>query len=193
MRKILLLLFSLAFFAACKSPQHYVKYDESSAYYLELQGKGYVMPLIGDISVTNQRITFEQVFTNNLKEEDVQSAITPAIVQYMKNYTLTQAAIANNADIIVSPLIDVKTSADYTTITVKLTGYPACYTNFRNATKEDFEILRLCEKTDAEKKLAEQGIIAPSFVIPTDFCDRECPSAHKKHSKGMPVTPADSK
>lgn len=184
-------MFSLALFAACKSPQHYVKYDESSAYYLDVQGRGFVTPLISDISVGEQRITFVQEFANNLSEADANSLFTPAIVQYMKNYTLTQAAIANNADIIVSPLIDVKTSQDYTTITVTLTGYPARYTNFRNATKDDFETLRLSEKTAAEQKLAEKGIIVPTYSFPTDCCDKSCPAAGKhKEEKGVkPVNP----
>lgn len=190
-------MFSLALFAACKTTetttQHYVKYDESSAYYLELQGKGFVTPLIGDINVSNERISFEQVFTNNLTEAEVKSGYTPAIVEYMKNYTMTQAAIANNADIIVSPLIDVKTSKDYTTITVKVTGYPARYTNFRNATKEDFELMRLCEKANAEKKLAEQGIVAPTYVIPTDCCDFDCPMAPKNRPNGKPIVPVNPK
>ncbi len=190
MRKILLFLFSLAFFAACKSP-HYVKYDESSAYYLELRGRGFVTPLISDITVSEQRISFVQEFKNNLSEEDANATFTPAVVQYMKNYTLTQAAIANNADIIVSPLIDVKTSQDYTTITVTLTGYPARYTNFRDATKEDFESIRLSEMIVTGQKLEEKGIILPTCNFPFYNDDMECPMVDKrKEHKGVkPVSP----
>ena len=191
MRKILLFFAVVALFAACHSPQHYVKYDESSAYYLNLQGRGFALPLLGEISVSPQRISFEQTFANNLAEDEVKVPFTPTAVEYMKNYTLTQAAFANNADMIVSPLIDVKTSADYTTITVKLTGYPASYTNFRNATKEDFELLRICENELNLQELAKMGIVAPPYL--GGCSDLDCPMTGNKGHKVKEVTPLNVK
>lgn len=190
MRKILLFLFAITLFAACNPTQNYVKYDESSAYYLNLQGQGFVTPMMSDISVSDQRISFKQVFMNNLTEDEAKQPFTPATVAYMKNYTLTQAAYANNADIIVSPLIDVKTSEDYKTITVTLTGYPACYTNFRKATKEDIELMKACEKMQNLQELNKRGIILPPCPQMGGCNDQECPTVGKKHpvKEVSPVT-----
>lgn len=184
---------SVALFVSCKTPSlHYVKYNESMAYYLSPQGKSFTTPLMTDITVENERITYQQVFVNNLNDDDVNSVSSDA-VQYMKNYTLTQAAFANNADIIVCPLMDIKTSDDYTLITVKLTGYPGSFSNFRKATKEDFDLIRISENELNLQELAKRGIMLPPCMQQGVCSDDECPMVGHKRNRVKEVTPVNLK
>ena len=193
MRKILLLVLISALFVSCKTTSHYVKYNESMSYYLSPQGKSFTTPLMTDITVDNERITYQQVFVNNLSEEDVKSPISSEAIQYMKKYTLTQAAFANNADIIVCPLIDIKTSDDFTLITVKLTGYPGSFSNFRKANKEDFDLIRMSENELNLQELAKQGILLPPCMQNGVCSDEECPMVEHKHKRVKEVTPVNLK
>lgn len=163
------------------------------SYYLSPQGKSFTTPLMTDITVDNERITYQQVFVNNLSEEDVKSPISSEAIQYMKKYTLTQAAFANNADIIVCPLIDIKTSDDFTLITVKLTGYPGSFSNFRKANKEDFDLIRMSENELNLQELAKQGILLPPCMQNGVCSDEECPMVEHKHKRVKEVTPVNLK
>lgn len=193
MRKILLLVLLSALFVSCTTTSHYVKYNETMAYYLSPQGKSFTTPLITDITVDNERITYQQVFVNNLNDEDVKRPVSSEAISYMKSYTLTQAAFTNNADIIVCPLIDIKTSDDYLTITVKLTGYPGSYSNFRKASKEDFDLIRVSENELNLQELAKRGILLPPCMQKGVCSDEECPMVGHKHNKVKEVTPVNLK
>lgn len=189
--KILLIAGVVALFASCAAP-HYARYNESSAYYLDPHGKGFVTPMMSDVTVDNNRIAYEQVFVNNLTDADVKEGVSSAAIIYMKNYTLTQAAFANDADIIVFPLIDVKTSDDLTQITVKLTGYPGHFSNFRKATKEDFDLIRISENEYNLQKLEKKGIVLPPCMQHCGTPD-ECPVFGAKHHPQKEVTPVNLK
>lgn len=161
MKKLLLYFGAVLLFASCTSTRRYAKYDESTANYLQPKGVNHVMPLLSDISVDEVRISYQQVFVNNLTKKDIKKPLSSSAINYMKDYSLTQAAFNNNADIIVCPLIDVKTSDDYKTITVTVTGYPGRYSNFRTCTAEDFEIIRMGETEQVLQKLTDEGLILP--------------------------------
>ena len=160
MKKTLLFFGVVLLFASCTSTR-YARYDESTANYLSPKGESHVMPLLSEISVDTARIRYQQEFVNNLKKKDIKKPLSSVAINYMKDYSLTQAAFNNNADIIVSPLIDVKTSDDYKTITVTVTGYPGRYSNFRTCTAEDFEIIRMGEIEQVLQKLTDEGLILP--------------------------------
>lgn len=161
MKKTLLFFGVVLLFASCTSTRQYAKYDESTANYLSPKGESHVMPLLSEISVDTVRIRYQQEFVNNLTEKDVNEPLSSSAINYMKDYSLTQAAFNNNADIIVCPLIDVKTSEDYKTITVTVTGYPGRYSNFRTCTADDFEIIRMGEIEQVLQKLTDEGLILP--------------------------------
>ena len=119
-----------------------VSYDEATARSINPVAMAHTTPIVADLSVTSQRIAHSETFENALTQEDIDNPSYSAEINYLKDYTLTRAAELNNADIILVPIYNVKTSDDMKTITVKVTGYPATYTNFRKATNADLELIR---------------------------------------------------
>ena len=69
----------------------------------------------------------------------VTSDVVKNIMVY-KSIALSKAAKAAGADIIVAAEITVETVNQHLVITV--TGYPAKYTNFRNATEQDIRLVK---------------------------------------------------
>lgn len=192
MRKILLLAVPVILFMSCSGPKtlRYATYNENSAYYMNPTGRGFSTPLVSDISVSNDRITYEQEFVNHpmsLSKKVI--GISDKDIDYMKTYTISQAAIINGADIIVYPVFAVTTSDDGSTITVTLTGYPGRYTNFRKAQKEDFELIRMSENELYLQELAKKGILLPPCPEGPD-----CKHGKDKCKKeGTPVNVKDVK
>lgn len=170
MRKMLLMALPFVFLAACTS-DHYITYNKSNVSTLEPTARSFTNPLISDITVGNERITFELVYNNDPVNEKGErpknpngNILTDDLIEYMRVYTLTQAAIANDADIIVCPIVCFTTSDDGRQITVKVTGYAGRYTNFRTAQAEDFELIRTSENEALLQKLAEENVIIPHIL-----------------------------
>lgn len=118
-------------------------YRESSARNIEPRQGMIVVPLVADLQVISEdRIKpYEEVFPY---------VVTPAIVDLVPAFKKTaflNAARANNADAIVGSSVDVNTTGEgYLKITIS--GYPAKYTNFRNATKDDVWMTQLYQIID---------------------------------------------
>ncbi len=175
-KTLLLLLLPAALVVSCAAPQRFVTYSENSAYYVDPSGRVFTTPLISDVSVSGTRITFEQVFDNHpLGSSKHRRDLNEKDIEHMKTYTMAQAAFTYHADIIVYPVFALKTSKDASTITVTITGYPASYTNFRNATMEDFELINASEMKDYIGELAKKGIVASP-----------CPQGCDKHRHDKP-------
>ncbi len=117
-------------------------YDEATAHSIDPVATAHTTPIVADLSVTQTRITHKETFGNNLTAADLTNPNRSAEINYLKDYTLTRAAKLNNADIIIAPTYDIKTSQDMNTITVEITGYPASYTNFRKATVTDLDLIQ---------------------------------------------------
>lgn len=117
-------------------------YDEATAHSIDPVSTAHTTPVVADLSVSQTRITHKEKFSNNLSATDLVQPNRSAEIRYMKDYTLTRAAKLNNADIIIAPTYDIKTSEDMNTISVEITGYPASYTNFRKATNADLDLIR---------------------------------------------------
>lgn len=143
------------------------------------------MPLVTDIIVDSTRIKYQQEFVNNLKEEEMTNPIASESITYMKNYALTQACFEYNADLIVCPIFDIKTSEDYKTIKVTITGYVGHYSNFRTGSKEDFEMIRISEREWNLQKLSEKGVILPPSCH--NCSNGECSHPDCKHKETTPV------
>lgn len=118
-------------------------YTESSARNIEPARGVIAVPLIADLKViSNERIEpYEEIFPYQ---------VNAAIVNYVPSFKRTaffNAAKKYNADALVGALIDVSTTEDgYLKISV--TGYPARYTNFRNATAQDVWMKTMYEIID---------------------------------------------
>jgi hypothetical protein len=58
-----------------------------------------------------------------------------------KNLAVEDALVKTGADILLEPMFTIESIGE--SITVKVTGYPATYSGFRNATKDDYELLKV--------------------------------------------------
>ncbi len=109
---------------------------------LDIYGSGVMhIPVVADLKVQQQKVsativTDEGVVSESAKQKAIAEAIEKA-----------------NADILVEPNFKTKTEGSMVTITV--TGFPATYKNFRNATQTDVDLLRVGILQESEK--AEGG------------------------------------
>ena len=114
------------------------EYMESSARILEPEQSMLLTPVIADLKVSEQKIFYTET------EAFANFEVTPTLIQSiseLKKIALSRAARANKADVIVAPTIDVETKNRKLVITVS--GYPAYYTNIRNITSNDIELLNI--------------------------------------------------
>jgi len=153
MKKFLLFVASIVFVASC-APVQYVEvtekvavqettldYTESTARMLNAESNFLVMPLIANLEVSKKKITHvEKEAFANIKVNN--SSI--ANIEKHKRTALGRAAKAYGADILVNADIEVMTVDGRFVITI--TGYPAYYRDFRNATAKDIEIVNDANK-----------------------------------------------
>lgn len=114
-----------------------VEYQESSARNIEPQQSVMIAPLIADLQILSGKISYTEV------EAFKNYEVTPAIVQYIpdfKKVALSRAARKYEADVIVGATVDVVTNS-LGRIEITISGYPARYTNFRNATAQDVSLV----------------------------------------------------
>ncbi len=139
MKKQLLFLAFMAF--ACLSvhaQNRTTDYKESSARNLEPLHSVMVSPLIADLQITGDRIVYTE------KDAFAAYAVTPDIVKFIPNFkkvALSCAARAHGADAIIGATVDVITNAEGR-LEISISGYPAKYVNFRNATADDINLVQ---------------------------------------------------
>lgn len=143
---ILSLLCALCILMGSCTTEKFYSYDESTARYLSPEMSGFVTPTVADLKVTETKITHVETFQNTLRQSDLNDIEHSGTIQYFKNFTIAQAVKKYNADVIVAPIFDVKTSEDFSTITITVMGYPANYINFRKATTDDINLVYPCNK-----------------------------------------------
>ena len=116
-------------------------YSESSARLLEGSSNFMVTPIIADLNVSGTKISYveKDAFANFTVTRQVISNIAA-----YKRIALSRAAKAHNADILVGAEIDVETIDRHLVITV--TGYPATYKKFRNATNADVTLVKSAQE-----------------------------------------------
>lgn len=121
---------------SCVPTQTLISYSESSARLLEGKSTYVITPIIADLDVSKKKISYEE------KEAFSGLIVTRTAVNNIdvyKRIALGNAAKQYDADIIVGAEVDVKTVNQRLVITVS--GYPAKYVNFRNATEKDIELV----------------------------------------------------
>ena len=111
---------------------------------------GYISPTIADLDVSKTKISETETYKNTLTAEDI-AENSPAI-EHFKNSIISKAAKKHNADVIVAPIFDIKTSEDGETIEVNISGYPANFVNFRNVKAADTLTLRMYNIEVAQPK-----------------------------------------
>ena len=142
MRKLLLFCVTIAIVTSCSTTEYVTTsttydYRESSARLLEGNSNFIVTPTIADLEVSDTKITHKE------KEAFAHFVVTRSVINNIAAYkriALGKASKAYNADILLGAEIDVETIDNHLVITV--TGYPAVYKKFRNATEKDVELVR---------------------------------------------------
>lgn len=125
---------------------HY-RYDENTARYtIPNERPTYITPTIADLEISSQKVMESESYKNTLTAEDFENlnkGATPPTIDYLKNLTVSKVVKKYNADVIVAPIFDVKTTDDFESVIVTVSGYPATYKNFRVITPDDAEYLRV--------------------------------------------------
>ena len=150
-----LILLIAIFMTSCMQPSYltYYKYDESTARYMNpAMLPGYITPTIADLNVSKTKISETATYENTLTSKDMNSDKNSPTIEYLKNHTISQAVKKHNADVIVAPIFDIKTSDNYETIEVTVSGYPANFVNFRNVKASDTITLRMYNIEIAQPK-----------------------------------------
>lgn len=118
---------------------YYQKYGftESMARMLEPELIMLLTPLAADLNVSSEKITYiEKDAFSHLRIDDH----TISNLDEYKKLALTNASNAYQADVIVGATINVTTEDNK--LVIQVSGYPATFANFRNATIRDTELLK---------------------------------------------------
>ena len=110
----------------------------------------YTYPLMADLVVGKERIKYAERINQNITT--MTDAQVNAMAMREKEVAIANALVANNADVLVAPMVNITTDTNKNLVIV-VCGYPAVYKNFRNITKNDTWIVEQNEeKKQAEKK-----------------------------------------
>ncbi len=126
-------------FAAFAQRDTRIVYQESSTRTLEPDHYVMTAPIIVDVVVSPNKITYTEKEAYKMFPVTVGNAEQlKAMMPELKKIALSKAAKLNDADLLVGTIIDVITNGEGL-LEITVSGYPAKYSNFRNATKTDIE------------------------------------------------------
>ena len=117
-----------------------LRYQEATARNLEPKSQIYTTPVVADLKITGDRISHTEEF------KDVSLPVNNAVQleKILDNYqsiTLAKAKAKLKADALVGAMFEVDYEADNKgyklVLKITVTGYPAVYNTFRNATEQD--------------------------------------------------------
>lgn len=115
-----------------------VDYMESSARYMEPSQNIMTTPMIADLQVVGGSVSHTE--TEAFKNYEVTEELIQ-LVPGFKRIALSRAARAHKADVIIGAMVDVITN-ESGRLEITITGYPARYVNFRNATSNEIELVK---------------------------------------------------
>ena len=133
MKKVFLFLSFTALICSCSAPKA-TSYSYSEYKTITPSQSVYTAPLMADLAVAKDRITYAE----RINQDITQLTITEveALATREKETVMANALRANNADVLVAPIVSITTDTNNQLVIV-ITGYPASYKNFRNATEAD--------------------------------------------------------
>ena len=119
------------------------RHNSASSRNIEPKHQVVVTPYIADLKVIGERITHTEIFNDVLLD-----SLNESTHNY-QNVALSRAAAIAKADVIIGALFETNYEANTdfeagtfkSTLKITVTGHPAVYTNFRNATEKDLWIL----------------------------------------------------
>lgn len=127
MKKVLTLLFASALVSYAYAQQ--VKFQQSQTRIIEPLQDVYVRPLVVDLEIIKTDRQVYGPFTEYIDKDVTQ--ISFAELEDAKKNAVYNAAIIDDADVIVAATFDVRTPEKGKGILITVRGYPAKYTNWR--------------------------------------------------------------
>ncbi len=130
--------------ASCSTTSTVYRYDENTARYTDpaIQAT-YVSPTMADLEISSTKVIENVTYDNTLTAYDIRNYENSPAIAYMKSLAVSKVVQKYNADVMVAPIFDIKTSDDFMTITVTVSGYPATFKNFRKMTETDAPAMRV--------------------------------------------------
>ena len=124
--------------SSCSS--YLLQYKEATARSVEPKSAFCTTPVIGDLKITGDRITHTEEFKNIKLPLDNEMQLKKLVDNY-QNITLARANANVKADVLVGSMFTVdyeeENGGRYALLKISVTGYPAVFTSFRNATEKD--------------------------------------------------------
>ena len=144
----------------CSASKNTTKTTYSYSEYRSVQAAQSVAtaPLIADLVVAEKRITYAERINTVISGMSASEA--KALADKEKETVIANAVKANKADVLVAPIIDIQTDANGYLV-IEVTGYPASYKNFRNASKDDLWIVEKNSAPKQDEKKAAVPIALP--------------------------------
>lgn len=142
MKRTLLMGFALLLGIVCFAQKTEFRFQATQARLLDVMSNAYVKPLTVELKVLNTKRISEVIkLTKQEVEQDMKGDL-----DNIRSYAVYRASQIHDCDVIVAATFNVKTSNDGTGYEVNVIGYPANFVNWKTATSEDYEWIKM-EKT----------------------------------------------
>ena len=131
--------------SSCVQSSYLLQYKEATARSVEPKSLFYTTPVIGDLKITGDRITHTEEFKNVTLPLNNEKQLKKLVDNY-QNITLARANAKVKADVLVGAMFTVDYEEENVVggnilknvlLKISVTGYPAVFTSFRNATEKD--------------------------------------------------------
>ncbi len=156
MKKFLLIVMILAVFPVFGYAQKTtVKIQDTQARIVGINPTAYVNPLTVELQVHPQgRISDTWPLTIQQVEKDMGGQL-----DNIRSWALFMSCQKANADVIIAPMFNFKSTDEGDGYTITVVGFPANFVNWHTATKDDYEWMRM-EKTQttAERESIQAAI-----------------------------------
>lgn len=154
MKKTLLLLLTLCSLNG-HAQKRVMNFEDTQARLLDILCNGYVKPLTVELKVdeTKGRIIDEWILPKERVENDMNGEIAN-----VRSWGIYMSSKKHNADVIVAPTFNLKTEENSGNYKLTVVGYPATFINWRTATENDYEWIRM-EKTQTTSDLSKISAI----------------------------------
>ena len=147
MKKILFFCL-MAFACSCSAPKA-TSYSYSEYKTITPAPSVHAIPVMAELEVSSERITYAERINKNIKT--LTDAEVEALASREKETVIANAVKANNADVLVAPVVNISTDGNYNLVII-VNGYPAVYKNFRTATASDSIFMKSVEPVEKQKK-----------------------------------------
>jgi hypothetical protein len=148
MKKSFLFLGIVALVCSCSVPKA-TGYSYSEYQTITPTPSVHAIPVMAELEVSSVRITYAERIHQNIKS--LTDAEVEALASREKETVIANAVKANNADVLVAPVVNITTDTN-NNLVIMITGYPAIYKNFRAATAADSIFMKAAQPVEKQEK-----------------------------------------